>query len=353
MRQSRHTSKSESVAWAARSVVEGLEARQLLSVTLENGLLQITGTDQADQIKVRPVANPAKLKVVVNHEVSYFNRADIQRIRIDALGGNDNVQIYEVGGKITIPAAIYGGDGNDNLVGGSGSDSIYGGAGNDTIVGGAAGDNTLAGGSGDDKINARGGGNTINGGPGNNTLVTATTDTVIKGGGNDRIEKGVVYNFPIFTYTGVPSGYAPAQIRQAYGLGDLNNSNFTNRGQGQAMAIIDIFHTPTLASDFRTFCQQYRLPMPTTKTFQVVNMAGSNAIVDEEGAGETVMDVEWAHVIAPNTKIYVIEAASETDGDILAAVQKAVQILNKNYGGGVVSMSLGLDGSGEQDYYQG
>src|SRR5205085_4792777 len=65
-----------------------------------------------------------------------------------AQAGDDDVQ---VAGSITVPAWLYGGDGNDRLKGGAGDDVLVGGDGDDLLVGGSGRD-ILIGGRGADRI---------------------------------------------------------------------------------------------------------------------------------------------------------------------------------------------------------
>ncbi len=58
--------------------------------------------------------------------------------------------------------------------------------------------------------------------------------------------------------------------------------------------------------------------------------------MDAGWALEIALDVEWAHAIAPQAKILLVEAASNSFADLLDAVDAAV--LN---GARVVSMSWG------------
>jgi len=61
-------------------------------------------------------------------------------------------------------------------------------------------------------------------------------------------------------------------------------------------------------------------------------------------AMETSLDVEWAHAIAPEADIILVEAASDNLGDLLRAVSVAVR-----YGASTVSMSWGAtEWSGER-----
>ena len=55
---------------------------------------------------------------------------------------------------------------------------------------------------------------------------------------------------------------------------------------------------------------------------------------------EEALDIEYAHAMAPNATLYLVEAASDSLSSLLAAVDKASQLVAKA-GGGQVSMSWG------------
>src|SRR5205807_8802787 len=55
--------------------------------------------------------------------------------------------------------------------------------------------------------------------------------------------------------------------------------------------------------------------------------------------GETALDVEWAHAIAPGANIVLVEASSASDTDLFAAVNWARQ----QAGVSAISMSWGSD----------
>jgi subtilase family serine protease len=142
---------------------------------------------------------------------------------------------------------------------------------------------------------------------------------------------------------GVPC-YSPQEIRHAYGVDGLLNAG--NVGAGQTIVIIDSFGSPTLASDLATFDASYGLPDPPNLTvlaplgtvpFDVTNddMTG--------WAGETTLDVEWAHAMAPGASIVVLTSpVSETEGvqgmpEFLALEQYALdhhlgQIISQSFG---------------------
>jgi Ca2+-binding RTX toxin-like protein len=108
-------------------------------------------------------------------------------------GGNDT--IYAGGGDDLIDGGIdddwlYGESGNDTIEGGDGFDHIWGGDGDDTIIGGSGGD-VLYGEAGDDSITGGSGADTIEGGAGNDTINGGVNgDTIDGGDGNDDLVGG-------------------------------------------------------------------------------------------------------------------------------------------------------------------
>jgi Ca2+-binding RTX toxin-like protein len=101
-------------------------------------------------------------------------------------GGSKNDIINGARGDDT----IAGGDGNDVISGGIGSDTIMGDDGLDTINGGR-GDDTLNGDDDNDTINGNDGNDTIVDTVGNNTVdAGADNDTITTGPGNDTVDGG-------------------------------------------------------------------------------------------------------------------------------------------------------------------
>jgi subtilase family serine protease len=64
--------------------------------------------------------------------------------------------------------------------------------------------------------------------------------------------------------------------------------------------------------------------------------------VDPTGGWEVEesLDIEWAHAMAPEASLYLVEAQSGSTADLMCAVTVAANLVNKA-GGGEVSMSFG------------
>jgi subtilase family serine protease len=123
-----------------------------------------------------------------------------------------------------------------------------------------------------------------------------------------------------------PSGLTPTQIRKAY--------NLPSTGGSGTIAIIDAYDSPTVQDDLVTFSNQFDLP---TANFEKHKMT-TNIPVDAGWALEIALDVQWAHAIAPNAKILLVEARSALLGDLLAAVNYArnradVVVVSMSWGG--------------------
>jgi subtilase family serine protease len=131
----------------------------------------------------------------------------------------------------------------------------------------------------------------------------------------------------------------PASLACVYGLvqtgwdGKCNPYSFTSStdnpsGGSNTIAIVDAYDDPNAASDLESFSSQFAVPF-TPSQFQVVwaMTAGSSCFpsgvpVDPTGGWEfeESLDVQWAHAMAPNAKIYLVEACSNYDSDLQQAV---------------------------------
>lgn len=328
---------------ATRSVVERLEQRQMLSASLDDGLLTITGTNGDDTVAIMKGSKGNLVRVTVNGKHFTFKKFDVKRVHIDGKDGDDSLNVWEAGMTFNVPVTMQGGDGNDTLGGGSGKDRLEGGSGDDLLSGGK--DNDLLDGSvGNDRLLGGKGRDTVYGGLGDDVIITGGDNHDVNDGGlgDNTIEAGAHTNFPTFTYTGEPTGYTPVQHRTAYGLGDLTDKNYKNRGKGQAIAIVVAHHSPFALQDLNFFSREFGLPRMRSPHFKQVFASDRRPTFDEGWNGEAMLDIQWAHAIAPAADIILVEADSPGGADIQLGIERAMDVLNKKYGGGVISLSLGF-----------
>jgi hypothetical protein len=132
-------------------------------------------------------------------------------------------------------------------------------------------------------------------------------------------------------------GYTPAEIKAAYGFTGVSET-----GAGQTIAIIDAYNDPNIASDLGTFDSAFGLAAPPS--FKIVSQTGSSTLpaTNASWAQETSLDVEWAHAIAPQANILLVEATSDSTTNLLKAVNYArsasgVSVVSMSWGGGETS----------------
>jgi subtilase family serine protease len=110
--------------------------------------------------------------------------------------------------------------------------------------------------------------------------------------------------------------YSPAQLARAYDLDPLWREGWT--GAGRTIAIVDSFGSPTIREDLRAFDAAFGYPDPKLTIVQPAGRppAFDRGDSDQAGwAGETTLDVEWAHAMAPGADIVLVETpVSETEG---------------------------------------
>ncbi|CEG59428.1 S53 family peptidase [Legionella micdadei] len=130
-----------------------------------------------------------------------------------------------------------------------------------------------------------------------------------------------------------PSGLTPNQVRNAYGFNTISA-----KGKGQVIAIVDAYDNPRIEADLGVFTKHFGLPACTTKNgcFKKIYANGKRPRTDAGWAGEIALDVQWAYAMAPEAKIMLVEAASDSLQDLFKAIQVAV-----DNGATVVSMSWG------------
>jgi subtilase family serine protease len=138
--------------------------------------------------------------------------------------------------------------------------------------------------------------------------------------------------------------YQGPQLQVAYNLGPLFSRGIN--GTGETIVIVDSYGSPTITRDLATYDAQYGLPAPPS--FTIIHPAGAVPPYQKnsnfEGwAGETTLDVEMAHTMAPGANILLVETpVNETEGVTgFPQIVKAENYVIDHNLGDVISQSFG------------
>ena len=150
--------------------------------------------------------------------------------------------------------------------------------------------------------------------------------------------------------------YSPNQLRTAYHLPAVYDHGIT--GKGETIVIVDSFGSPTIKSDLATFDRHYGYPAPPK--FTIIAPVGKIPKFNDDNsdmsgwAGETTLDVEYAHSLAPGASILLVETpVSETEGvtGFPQIVKAEEYVINHNLGG-VISQSFSATEETFKNYAQ-
>jgi subtilase family serine protease len=143
--------------------------------------------------------------------------------------------------------------------------------------------------------------------------------------------------------------YGPDEIAAAYDYPPRSDLD----GTGQTIMIVDAYQHPLVLRNLRTFDALFGIPNPSSVNFVQVNgpSVTSSGSGDVDGWGvETALDVQWAHAMAPGARIVLVQAASDDDANIAAALAEYIP----QYPGAIISQSYGepetFTGSAMSDY---
>lgn len=140
--------------------------------------------------------------------------------------------------------------------------------------------------------------------------------------------------------TAIPGGLSPDKIKQIYNLP-------ANGGIG-TIAIIDAYDSPNMENDLNIFSKQFNLaPCTTANGCFAKHLMGKDK-TNSGWALETALDVEWAHAIAPQAKILLVEALTPSGTNLLQAIDYArsrsdVVAISMSWGGAEFSDEATLD----------
>jgi hypothetical protein len=155
---------------------------------------------------------------------------------------------------------------------------------------------------------------------------------------------------PLIGVVGSPLSLSPQMMRTLYGLNDIyyeyGNTVVPADGRGQTIAIVDAYGSPSIINDVVAFDSHWGLGNADSNGnfFLTVQPLAANEDTITEPASdingwgvETSLDVEWAHVIAPEAHILLIEAPSDSlldlvHADVYAAEQADVSVVSNSWG---------------------
>ena len=134
-------------------------------------------------------------------------------------------------------------------------------------------------------------------------------------------------------------GYTPAQIAGHYHLNAAYAKGLT--GKGQTIVLVEAYGSPSIFADANVFAAKFGLPALTAQNLAIVQPDGTSATnpYKTDWPVETSLDVEWAHAIAPDAKIVIVEAPSDDSTELAYALHYAI----KNQLGTIISNSYGYD----------
>jgi subtilase family serine protease len=134
------------------------------------------------------------------------------------------------------------------------------------------------------------------------------------------------------------NGYGPADLQSAYNLAAAAASS----GSTQTIAIVDAYDDKTAEADLATYRSAYGLPPCTTANgcFKKVNQNGVQGSYPSNNQGwavEISLDLDMASAACPNCKILLVEATSNANTNLYAAVDTAARlgatVISNSYGG--------------------
>jgi subtilase family serine protease len=138
--------------------------------------------------------------------------------------------------------------------------------------------------------------------------------------------------------------YTPTQYRQAYDLNPLYQAGIT--GKGRTIVIVDSFGSPTIQHDLDVYSARFGMKSTQVDVVKWGNVPPFNpANSDHTGwAGETTLDVEMAHAVAPDAHIVLVETGVAQNGGGttgLPEMMNAEKSLIDRGVGDVISQSFG------------
>jgi hypothetical protein len=126
---------------------------------------------------------------------------------------------------------------------------------------------------------------------------------------------------PAYSGSGVGGGYAPSDLRSAYGL-------TTEAEAGQTVAIVDAYDDPSAESDLAIYRSHYGLPECSAANgcFRKINQAGGSTPPEGEykWGGEISLDLDMVSATCRACHILLVEANTNSYANLSTAENEAV-----------------------------
>ncbi|HUZ41650.1 MAG TPA: hypothetical protein VMU68_09720 [Acidimicrobiales bacterium] len=124
-----------------------------------------------------------------------------------------------------------------------------------------------------------------------------------------------------------PSGYYPADIQSAYGLGSAISSFPSG---SETVAVVDAYHDPNAASDLNKYRSSFGIPACGSGCFTQVAQDGSTNYPNgnTSWSEEISLDLDMVSAACPGCKILLVEANSASLADLGTAVNYAAKHAN-------------------------
>jgi subtilase family serine protease len=166
------------------------------------------------------------------------------------------------------------------------------------------------------------------------TAATTTTTTASNSTTTTAPVNTTTSTTPSASCSSAHAGYTPCDLQSAYALPS------TSAGGGQTVAIVDAYNDPNVESDLALYRSTYGLAPCTTANgcFRKVNQTGGTAYpsANTGWAEEISLDVDMVSAVCPNCRILLVEASSNSLGNLLTAENEAATL-----GANVISNSWG------------
>lgn len=240
---------------ADRVFCEPLEARRVLTASIEDGILSIEGTAGDDTITITQNALGTIVVTGVDGVPDGTEFTGVTQVFVSLGRGDDTFEtignLFSAPPSFPIGLAVFGGGGNDTIIGGNGDDRLRGGNNRDTIFGmggddiikGKRGHDLLIGGEGDDRLVGNAGNDEIHGSGGN--------DLIRGGRGDDELFAGLGGSNVLRGHGGSDLFFAFPAHAEDYGPGDRNfvdvEHNGTNLSQPDNTFWLRVFSGETPA----------------------------------------------------------------------------------------------------------